>query len=96
MADRLGPRLLLWLHFALLVLGYGLLGFGRFYLGQMPLSLGTLLLLARLVVWTLRVVAALAFVTGLALMALRRGQSESITLAVSTVAAFLLLVLAWV
>jgi len=85
MADNLGRRLLLLVHFGLLVLGYGLLGFGYFY----PLRFSVVVL----AVWAIRVVAALAFVTGLALMAMREGKSESIILAVCTVAAFGLLVL---
>jgi hypothetical protein len=81
----MAERVFLWLHVALLVLGYCLLGIGRFA----PLSFAVAILL----VWVIRVIAGFGLVTGLALMALRRGKSESITLAVSTVAAFVLLVL---
>jgi hypothetical protein len=43
--------------------------------------------------WNVAVLAAVGVVTGFGLMALRKGPSESIWLALSTIAAFMLLIL---
>ncbi len=82
-------RIVIGLHTVSVLIAYGVLGL-LWLFPQRTSHTGTLSVVAR---WIVVTFAASGFITGLALMAKRSGRSESIILAISTVAAFLLLFL---
>jgi hypothetical protein len=80
-------RVVLLLHAASIVIAYAIFGLSHLFLSRSTLpSVGKAVFN-----YSVPTFAFLAFMTGLGAMAARRGEYESIWLAISTVAAFLLL-----
>jgi hypothetical protein len=82
-------RIVLGLHTASTLLAYCLIGLGYLF-RQRTSQEETITVVLR---WNVVMFAAVGSIAGLALMVKRDGRRESILLAVSTVAAFLLLIL---
>jgi hypothetical protein len=84
-------RVALGLHVACVLLAYSLVGLAYLFpqrtTAPNPLHYGAVLAMG--------VFAAVGFMAGLAVMASRSGNSERLVLAFSTIAAFLLALLAW-
>jgi hypothetical protein len=83
-------KIMLWVHLASMVVtcsGYGL---ARLLLPGRVHPDATQAAVEMTLGWTLPVLAAVALVSGFGSMAVRSGKSESVLLAISTIAAFVL------
>jgi hypothetical protein len=79
----------MWLHLTSVFLAYAVVGFGYLF----PSKTTNIDTQKIITIWVVLILSAFGSITGFALMIGRKGKSESIVLAVSTIAIVLLLFL---